>query len=174
MIIIVMGPAGAGKTTVGEQLARDLGWTFYDADALHSPDNVARMRGGTPLDERDRAPWLDAIATLIRSSVQEGQDTVIACSALREAHRRQLHHAAKGEVLWFVYLYADPELLAARLSARHEHFFPVELLASQLAALQEPSEKDAPMLKVDAAQPVRAVVHQIRTALEQRSAERAP
>jgi replication-associated recombination protein RarA len=55
MIVVVMGVAGAGKTTVGQLLAAALGAEFSDADDHHPPENVAKMRAGTA-HRRDRWP----------------------------------------------------------------------------------------------------------------------
>lgn len=162
-----MGPAGAGKTTIGDRLASALDWAFYDADALHSPESVERMREGTPLDESDRAPWLEAIAALIRSSVELQQPAVIACSALRESHRRVLREAAGDAKLVFVYLRAAPRLLVQRLAERRGHFFPPALLESQLATLEEPPDADnaARAVTIDAGQSVESIVEEIRSKL---------
>lgn len=164
MVIVVMGPAGAGKTTVGRALARSLGWPFADADAFHPPASVARMRAGLPLGEAERAPWLAALAARIARWTAEGDDAVLACSALRRAHRAALVPAdAVGEVR-FVYLRVDAPLLAARLARRTGHFFPPALLASQLATL-EPPGADEPALTVDGALPAATLVARIRQAL---------
>jgi carbohydrate kinase (thermoresistant glucokinase family) len=61
MIVFVMGVSGSGKTTVAGMLAGRLGWSFADADDFHPAANVAKMRSGRPLDDVDRARWLDAI-----------------------------------------------------------------------------------------------------------------
>ena len=62
MIVVLMGVSGAGKTVVGQALAADLHWPFFDADDFHPPANVAKMAAGTPLTDDDRWPWLDRIA----------------------------------------------------------------------------------------------------------------
>jgi gluconate kinase len=43
LIVVVMGMAGSGKTTVAARLARRLGCAFQEGDALHPLENVARM-----------------------------------------------------------------------------------------------------------------------------------
>src|SRR3954468_4026185 len=88
--IIVMGIAGSGKTTIGSLLAARLGWAFLDADTLHTPANTAKMSGGTPLDDLDRAAWLDAIAAWIEERRQVHEPAVIACSALKRAYRDRI------------------------------------------------------------------------------------
>jgi len=168
VIVVVVGPAGSGKTTVGRRLADALGWPFHDGDDYHSPANVARMRAGAALAEEDRGPWLAALATLVARHATAGTDMVLACSALRRAHRRVLVPAeADADAVRFVYLRASPELLAQRLSDRRGHFFGAALLVSQLATLEEPDAGEAaPVLTLDADAPVDVLVGRIREALQ--------
>ncbi len=172
MVIIVMGPAGSGKSFVGERLAAALGWRFYEGDAFHPAANVARMRAGLPLGDAERAPWLDALAHVVADCLAGGTPAVLTCSALRRAYRSALvpAGAAPGTVR-FVYLRATPALLAARLAARAGHFFAPDLLASQLAALEPPDDAEpAPVLVLDAAASPDALIDDVcRTfALDQR------
>jgi carbohydrate kinase (thermoresistant glucokinase family) len=171
MVLIVMGPAGAGKTTVGRHLAAALGWAFHDGDDFHPPVNVARMQAGLPLEEADRVPWLAALAALVADTVARGRRVVLACSALRRAYRHMLVAGVPGPVraaaVRVVYLDADPALLAERLTRRGGHFFAAALLPSQLAALEEPEEGDepVPVIRVDAANDPDRLVGTIRATL---------
>jgi gluconokinase len=164
-IMVVMGAAGAGKTTVGQALAADLGWPFADADAFHSPASLAKMSAGIPLTDADRAPWLDRLAAWIADRLAAGQTGVLACSALKEDYRRHLS-GGRDEVL-FVYLKADPALLADRLIHRHGHFAKVNLLESQLATLEEPQGA----VVVDAAMTPEQIVEVVRALLEANRAD---
>lgn len=159
MIILVMGVAGAGKTTVGRLLADTLGFDFADADEFHPPANVAKMSRGVPLTDADRGPWLDALAAAIDGWIADGRPVVLACSALRESYRRRLLRDPERTRL--VYLKGAPALLRARLEQRVGHFAKSDLLQSQLAALEEPGDA----LTVDVAAPPAAVVAAIRGAL---------
>lgn len=137
MILIVAGVAGSGKTTVGLLLARTLRWRFEDADALHSAANVAKMHAGIPLTDEDRGPWLRAVADLMDTQIAAGYSCVLACSCLKRASRDLLlsgHPSAK-----MIFLQVDPDVLDQRLAARKDHFFPRQLLASQLASLEPPA-----------------------------------
>jgi len=159
MIIVIMGVAGSGKTTVGRELAASLRWPFHDADDLHPAANVAKMSAGTPLTAIDREPWLAALrALLFRIEAQSG-DAVLACSSLSAAFRRRL--AAGLRDLRYVYLRAAPGLIAARLGARRDHFFGSDLLDTQFDALEEPNDA----LCLDASEPVAALVGRIRREL---------
>ena len=161
-VVVVMGVAGAGKTTVGRALAAALGRAFHDADDFHPPANVERMRAGVPLTDADRAPWLAALRDLVARSIAEGTRAVLACSALREAYRAALLPAgAPAGALRFVHLDASPALIERRLRGRRGHFMPSTLAASQFATLEEP--RDA--IRVDAARPVDEIVGQLRDAL---------
>src|SRR5579885_1223536 len=135
MVIILMGLAGSVKTTVWRELARELGWKFYDADDFHPRSNVEKMSRGVPLDDRDRAPWLKRLRELIESCLARDEDAVLACSALKKSYRRTL---LVDDSVKLVYLKGDRGLLLKRLGGRHGHFMKPEMLDSQLATLEEP------------------------------------
>ncbi|HEX9543318.1 MAG TPA: gluconokinase [Streptosporangiaceae bacterium] len=136
MIVVLSGVSGSGKTTVGESLARRLAWPFTDGDSLHPAANIAKMRAGVPLTDEDRWPWLAAVAAVIDERIAAGQSAVVACSALKRSYRDLL--LAGRPAVRMVFLDVDRDLLAARLAARHGHFFRADLLASQLADLENP------------------------------------
>lgn len=140
--VVVMGVSGSGKTTVGTRLAAARGWPFLDADDLHPPANVDAMRSGRPLTEAQRDPWLAAVAAWIGDRERAGEDAVVACSALRRAHRDRLR--AGHPSVRFLHLDVPAAELRARLARRAGHFMPASLLDSQLAAL-EPLEPDEPV-----------------------------
>lgn len=137
-VVVVMGVAGSGKTTVGRLLAEELGWSFFDGDDYHPPANVAKMAGGQPLTDADRAAWLDALRTLIDDCLARSESAVVACSALRAAYRQRL--GTDRPALHLVYLEGDFETIRARLAARRGHFFDPRLLASQFATLEPPTD----------------------------------
>jgi carbohydrate kinase (thermoresistant glucokinase family) len=153
-ILVVMGVSGAGKTTVGERVAKDLGWPFIDGDALHPKANIDKMRGGIPLTDADRAPWLAAIGAWMDGQAKAGQPGVIACSALKRAYRDTLR-AGRPQVR-IVYLRGSQDEIAARLAHRTGHFWPPKLLASQFADLEPPSA-DENAIVVDIAETPEAV-----------------
>ncbi len=145
MVIILMGASGAGKTTVGQLLASQLGWEFADADDYHSSTNKEKMRSGIPLTDADRAPWLETLRALIAKWIAAGKNAVLACSALKQSYRDALQISPEVK---FVYLKGTPSLLQQRLHARHGHFMTEQMLASQLATLEEP--ENAIVVDVDA------------------------
>ena len=152
-----MGPAGAGKTTVGQALARALGWHFIEADDLHPPANVAKMRQGVGLSHVDRMPWLSAVRQRIDEAERVGESAVIACSALTDEYRALL--SAEAVDVRFVYLQADRALLERRLRERPGHFAGPALLPTQLATLEEPGPS---ALTLDASASPDALVRAIR------------
>jgi gluconokinase len=159
MVIILMGVAGSGKSTVGELLARRLGWQFYDGDDLHPARNREKMKRGIPLDESDRHPWLLAIRELIVHLLNANRNAIVACSALKRAYRQLL--ASKSEKVKFVYLKGSPAQIAERLANRHGHFFDPALLQTQFDDLEEPHCA----LEIDISLPPEKVTHNIITAL---------
>jgi gluconokinase len=147
-VVVVMGVAGCGKSTVGALLADRLGWQFVDGDWLHPAANVEKMRSGVALTDDDRWPWLEAISGRIAQICTEGESVVVACSALKRAYRDVLIGARPGARL--VYLKGDAETIARRLAARDGHFMPPSLLASQYEVLEEPAaDENAIVLGID-------------------------
>jgi gluconokinase len=130
-----MGVSGVGKTTVGRLLAERLSSPFLDADDFHPPDNVAKMRGGVPLTDADRQPWLQALRAEIERRLARGDSAVLACSALKQTYRDRLQ---VSDAVRIVYLRGTAALIRDRLQARRGHYFDPALLASQFAALEEP------------------------------------
>jgi carbohydrate kinase (thermoresistant glucokinase family) len=157
-VVVVMGVSGSGKSTVGLQLAQRLGWSFKEGDDLHPAANLAKMQGGEPLTDSDRAPWLAAVAAWIDAWRLEGVRGVITCSALKRSYRRFL--TDRRPRLAFVFLEGKEAVLAARLAKRRGHFMPLSLLASQFATL-EPPGADEPVMSVEIDQPIAAQVDAI-------------
>ena len=137
MVVILMGVSGSGKTAVGEMLAKHLGWIYCDGDDFHPESNIRKMAAGQPLSDRDRVPWLASIRSRIDELESSGTDAIVGCSALKEKYRQQL--LADTRETRLVYLRGSRALIEQRLRQRQGHFFAVDLLASQFAALEEPT-----------------------------------
>lgn len=162
MIVLLTGVSGSGKSTIGTLLAARQRWAFEDGDALHPPANIAKMRAGIPLTDTDRWPWLHAVADWMDQRIAAGQQAVVACSALKRAYRELLRDGRPQ--LRIVFLSVGPDVLAARLAARHGHFFGASLLDSQLAALEPPGPEEG-VLTVEASAPAAEVVTAITSGL---------
>jgi len=156
VIAVVMGVSGAGKTTIGEALARELGWRFIDADDYHPRANVAKMAAGAPLDDEDRWPWLDGLNSILKAE----EEAVLACSALRERYRQRL---ARGiERIEWVYLKGDFDLIHSRLGQRRHRYMPSSLLESQFAALEPPGQAITVDVSADVAACVAAIAARLQ------------
>jgi gluconokinase len=161
VIILLMGPAGSGKTTIGRLLAANLSWEFADGDDFHSPANITKMSRGIPLTDEDRVPWLQSIHDAMQQWQVQGRNVVLACSALKRSYRDLLgiHQNAKNVKL--VYLQGSYDLLLERLRFRKGHYANEQLLTSQLADLEEPADA----VTIDASKSPQENVSEIRKRL---------
>lgn len=153
-VIVVMGVAGSGKTTIGKLLADRLGWNFADADDYHPAANVAKMSAGHALSEQDRAPWLQTLRGNIENWTTQNQSTVLACSALRASYRKLLQ---VNEEVSMIYLKGSFDLFKKRLSERQGHFMKTTMLESQFQTLEEPEAA----ITVDASKDPESIVEEI-------------
>ena len=156
-----MGVSGCGKTTLGRELATALGVPFVEGDTLHPQANVAKMRAGIPLDDRDREPFLARVADALVAAGPRG--AVISCSALKRSYRDLIR--ARAGAVTFVWPRLERAALAARLKQRRDHYMPASLLDSQLAALEPPAE-DEHAIVVDGAEPTAAQAAHALAALD--------
>lgn len=145
-VLVVMGVAGTGKSTVAGLLAGRLGWDFQEGDDLHPAANVAKMAAGHPLDDEDRWPWLDRVAAWIDAKRAAGEPGIITCSALRRVYRDVL----RRDDVTFVHLTGERAFVLDRLTRRQGHFMPPALLDSQFDAL-EPLGPDERGIEIDLA-----------------------
>ena len=158
-LLVVMGVSGSGKSTVGAALAQRLRVPFADADDFHPPANVAKMSAGTPLDDADRWPWLEAIGEWL--AAHDASGGVMSCSALKRRYRDQLRHHAHR--IAFLHLDGSHEVIAARQASRPGHFMPASLLRSQFATL-EPLAPDERGVVIDVDQDIDAIVNRYLSA----------
>lgn len=157
MVIVLMGVSGSGKSTVGRILAAQLGWRFVEADDYHPPANIEKMSRGVPLNDDDRWPWLESLRKIADDACGQGQDVVLACSALKRDYQDYLeqNHPA---CIDYVYLHGSEALIRSRLAERRGHFMDPGLLESQFEALEPP--KDA--IQVDVSPPPEEIAAEIR------------
>jgi gluconokinase len=153
--LIIMGVSGSGKTTIGLALENALGWAFFDGDDFHPPENLKKMTSGIPLNDHDRAPWLERLQHLISDQLQDGNSILIACSALKR-HYRQVLKGGRSDVI-FIYLKGDYQIIKARMQARSRHYMKPGMLRSQFETLEEPI--NAMVINID--QPISQIVNKI-------------
>ena len=165
MVIIICGVAGVGKSTVGQLLAEELHWQFYEADNFHSAANIEKMAAGIPLTDEDRQPWLDKLRESIECCLAAEENAVLACSALKKAHRDRLR---VSEEVKFVFLRGNREQITQQLRDRRGHFKGPALLDSQFADLEEPQPEEH-VLTVELGSSPRDLVDLIKTKLPLRS-----
>ncbi len=163
MIVVIMGVAGSGKSTVGQPLATELHFRFLDGDSLHPPANIEKMAHGMPLTDADRGPWLAAVHARIVESFQRGEHLVVACSALKRRYRDTLD---SGVTVTWVYLKGSYALIGERLQRRQHHFMKAQMLASQFADLEEPADAIVIDVAVEPAVAVRQIVSALPAAPE--------
>jgi carbohydrate kinase (thermoresistant glucokinase family) len=135
MIIVIMGVAGCGKSTIGKLLAERISLPFIEADDFHSKENVLKMSSGIPLNDEDRYPWLQSLSHELQ--LHEKTGAVLACSALKENYRQILQKELNEKITW-IYLEGTETILQERMKNRTGHFMPGKLLQSQLAAMEKP------------------------------------
>lgn len=138
IVLVLMGPMGCGKTTIGKALSEKTGWPFYDGDDFHPPSNIEKMRQGIPLNDDDRKPWLQTLRSKISRWKQESPVALLACSALKATYRELL--GIDQDRVISIYLKGSLSLLKERIAGRNHQYMPDELLQSQLDTLEEPSD----------------------------------
>lgn len=143
-VLVLMGVSGSGKSTIALELQRVLGWPFQEGDDLHPPENVAKMRAGHPLDDRDRRPWLQAIARWIDARLEAHEPGIITCSNLKRAYREITIDGRRGVTL--IYLKGEERLIGERIRHRPHRYMPPSLLPSQFETLEEPGEDEHPLV----------------------------
>jgi len=163
--IILMGVSGSGKSTIGAAVAREIKAKFIDGDDLHPRANIQKMASGQPLNDEDRAPWLQRLNDAAYSLNHKNESGIIVCSALKRRYRDLLRKDNDNMV--FIYLKGSFEVILARLQARSGHFMPTELLKSQFEALEEPGADEKDVVCVDIDTDVEGVVGRCVAALKQ-------
>jgi len=140
VLLVIMGVSGCGKTTVAEAVAAEIGGVFLEGDAYHPPENKAKMAAGTPLDDDDRWPWFDRLATEARTVLESGRSAVLACSALKRAYRERLFRGFPDHRL--VHLIGSYDLIKSRMDAREHEYMSSTLLRSQFEVLEPPGGEE--------------------------------
>ena len=170
--VVIMGVSGCGKSAVATGVARQLGWRAVDADDLHTPEAVAKMRAGQALTDDDRAPWLDRVGALLAAAGAAQRGVLVACSALRRSYRDRLRTACPS--VRFLFLDGDRAVIEARMAQRRDHYMPASLLESQLRTLERPAPDEIDVTRLNIDQPLDALVQQACAALRRADASANP
>ncbi|MBF9001995.1 MULTISPECIES: gluconokinase [Vibrio] len=160
-----MGVSSCGKSSIGAAVARQLEAKFIDGDDLHPKANILKMKSGHPLNDDDRAPWLERINDAVFSIEMKHEEGIIVCSALRQKYRDQIRQG--NSKLTFIHLYGDFELVKGRMLAREDHFMPIELLKSQFETLEKPTIEETDVIEVSIDGSFDDVVARCVTAIKQ-------
>ncbi len=165
--LVVMGVSGCGKSSVGAEIALKSGGRLIEGDAFHPAANIEKMSAGIPLDDHDRAGWLERLGVEMQACIAEHERAVLTCSALKQAYRDKLRAAVPG--LGFVFLELTREEAAKRVANRPGHFMPASLIDSQFATLEPPTGEPL-TLTLDAAAPIGQLAEQVDSWLKQHGA----
>ncbi|HUL30766.1 MAG TPA: gluconokinase [Thermodesulfobacteriota bacterium] len=160
MVLILMGPMGCGKTTIGKMLAVKLGWPFYDGDDFHPEKNVEKMRAGIALTDKDRKLWLETLRENIQRWLRDKQDTILGCSALKQIYREML--GVDQDTVRTVYLKGSYGLLRRRIEGRLHPYMDKNLLRSQLDILEEPEDGLTVDISGTPEMVVRTILHHLK------------
>lgn len=161
---IFMGVSSTGKTSVGTEVARRLGIKIIDGDDLHPRTNILKMAQGQPLNDQDRAPWLERINDATFSLEQKSEVGIIVCSALKKKYRDQIRHG--NDQVKFVFLHGSFDLILERMQQRQGHFMKVDMLKSQFATLEVPQADETDVIAIDISGSFEEVVDRCVTALQ--------
>lgn len=154
---VFMGVSGSGKSAVAESVAEKIGVPFLDGDFLHPRRNIEKMASGTPLDDDDRAPWLESINSAIYAMQRTHDTSILVCSALKRKYRDILRKENIG--VYFIYLKGNFDLIAERMKSRQGHFFKTEMLKSQFEVLEEPLNNHNDIYVIDISFPLDIVIN---------------
>ena len=166
---VVMGVCGSGKTSVAKAIAHKYNATFIDGDDLHPRANIVKMASGNPLNDEDRAPWLERIGDVFFSLQRRSLSGVVVCSALKKSYRDIIRKDNDG--LIFIHLRGSMETILERMAARQGHYMKKEMVQSQFDTLQIPGDDEPDVIEVCIEKPLDEVINDVITKLEQRLAK---
>jgi len=153
-----MGVAASGKSTIASRLSSETGWPYLEGDDFHPEANLKKMSGGTPLTNKDRESWIDAMSEAVEQN--ENRSVILSCSALNAFVRNRLQDGCGRAASW-VYLKVSRKELIRRMESRENHFMKETMLSSQLSALDPPED----CLEIDAEQSIENTLGQIKDGL---------
>ncbi|OOF57177.1 gluconate kinase [Rodentibacter genomosp. 2] len=144
---ILMGVSSTGKTSVGTEIAQRLGIKLIDGDDLHPRANIIKMGNGYPLDDNDRAPWLERVRDAAFSLEHKSEVGIIVCSALKKKYRDLIREGNEG--VKFLFLQGSFDLVLERMKQRKGHYMKTAMLKSQFDTLEVPGEDEPDVIHID-------------------------
>lgn len=150
-VYVVGGPAGTGKTTIGERLAAALHCPFVEGDSLHPQANIDKMGAGHPLTDDDRWGWLEQVLKVSTTSASESPNhtSVVLCSILKRSYRDLIRKTLPDTEFEMVFLYCLYDELVKRVEGRQGHFMKLDMVKSQYDIMEVPTADEAQSLPVD-------------------------
>ncbi|UAY78504.1 gluconokinase [Pasteurella canis] len=142
---ILMGVSSTGKTSVGTAVAQRLGIKLIDGDDLHPKANIIKMGQGQPLNDLDRAPWLERIRDAAFSLEQKSEVGIIICSALKKQYRDLIRD---GNDVTFLFLHGPFDLVLERMKQRKGHYMKTSMLKSQFDTLEIPQTDEPDVIHI--------------------------
>ncbi|BFU59478.1 MULTISPECIES: gluconokinase [Rodentibacter] len=161
---ILMGVSSTGKTSVGTAISHRLGIKLIDGDDLHPRANIIKMGEGQPLNDEDRAPWLERIRDAAFSLERKSESGIIICSALKKKYRDVIRDG--NEQVKFLFLEGSFELVLERMKQRKGHYMKTDMLKSQFDTLEVPGTDEPDVLHIDIDGSFEEVVARCISALE--------
>ena len=161
---ILMGVSSTGKTSVGTEVVHRLGIKLIDGDDLHPRANISKMSEGHPLNDEDRAPWLERIRDAAFSLEHKSEVGIIVCSALKKKYRDQIRDGNSN--VKFLFLHGSYDVILERMRQRKGHYMKESMLKSQFETLEVPGADEPDVIPIDINAPFGEVVERCIQALK--------
>ena len=161
---ILMGVSSTGKTSVGTEVAHRLGIKLIDGDDLHPRANIIKMGECHPLNDEDRAPWLERIRDAAFSLEHKSEIGIIVCSALKKKYRDQIRDGNSN--VRFLFLHGSYDVILERMRQRKGHYMKESMLKSQFETLEVPGADEPDVIPIDINAPFDEVVERCIQALQ--------
>ena len=161
---ILMGVSSTGKTSVGTEVVHRLGIKLIDGDDLHPRANIIKMSEGHPLNDEDRAPWLERIRDAAFSLEHKSEVGIIVCSALKKKYRDQIRDGNSN--VKFLFLHGSYDVILERMRQRKGHYMKESMLKSQFETLEVPGADEPDVISIDINAPFDEVVERCIQALQ--------
>ncbi|RSL55384.1 hypothetical protein CEP54_009414 [Fusarium duplospermum] len=151
--IVIAGPCGSGKSTLGLTVSSSLKVPFVEGDSLLTRSAVEKMESGTALVDEDRLSWLKRLCVRSQETLFDlGYDSVIiSCSALTSTYRSTMRQQLQkqGIKVLFIDLQARADALAQRLEARTGHYMGAGMVSGQVDLHEDAAVGEVDVFPID-------------------------